>query len=306
MDYEKMNSEEQISNLIKPILQVLQVAGGTLEKSEIRARICELDDGIAEFEQKLYVSKKTHNEYKKFDYKFNFAIKELAIAGFITYTKRDPTIALTEKGFALELKGFSVKEEVREKARPYWDGCHKNSESNKKKNKPNMDVEDKYDESAEDDLLGGFKIKLQSALANMSPAKFEQFSRQLLTKMGVQFTGEGVKISKDGGIDGLGYHKDDDDFRTTKVVIQCKRFNSNPVGEPAINEFIGAMNKNKADYGVFITNGRFTESARYAARQGSPITTLIDGKELIELIIKYKLHIIPVTTYVLDDFYLTD
>ena len=62
------------------------------------------------------------------------------------------------------------------------------------------------------------------------------------------------------------------------------------------------MNKFQADYGVFITNSRFTNSARVAAREGSPIT-LIDGNDLVELVIKYELYITPVTTYVLDEFY---
>ena len=53
----------------------------------------------------------------------------------------------------------------------------------------------------------------------MSSAKFEQFSRALLTKMGVQYTSKGVQISNDGGIDGYGYHVDEEDFRTTRVVI---------------------------------------------------------------------------------------
>ena len=65
------------------------------------------------------------------------------------------------------------------------------------------------------------------------------------------------------------------------------------------------MNKFQADYGVFITNGRFTNNAREAARAGTPIT-LIDGNELIRLVIKYELFITPVKTYVLDDFYLED
>ena len=34
---------------------------------------------------------------------------------------------------------------------------------------------------------------------------FEQFSRALLTKMGVEFTNKGVQVSNDGGIDGYGY-----------------------------------------------------------------------------------------------------
>lgn len=113
---------------------------------------------------------------------------------------------------------------------------------------------------------------MQSAIAKMSPSKFEQFSRALLTKMGVQFTSKSVQISNDGGIDGYGYHIDEDDFRTTRVVIQCKRFNTNPVSEPDINQFLGAMNKYQADYGVFITNSRFTNQAREAARAGTPIT----------------------------------
>lgn len=130
-------------------------------------------------------------------------------------------------------------------------------------------------------------------------------SRALLTKMGVEFTNKGVQVSNDGGIDGYGYHVDADDFRTTRVVIQCKRFNSNPVSEPDINQFLGAMNKYQADYGVFITNSRFTNKAREAAREGTPIT-LIDGNDLIRLVIKYELYITPVTTYVLDGFYTED
>ena len=53
---------------------------------------------------------------------------------------------------------------------------------------------------------------------------------------------------------------------------------------------------------MFITNGRFTNSARQEAREGSPIT-LIDGNDLVKLVIKYELYITPVKTYVLDEFY---
>ena len=302
MYYDKLNSEEQVSYLIKPILEVLQAAGGQLERSEIRNRISELDEHIAEFEQKLYTSNKTGNQYKKFDFKFNFAIKELGYVGLISYVKYNPVITLTQEGANIDLSNFDVKTEVRDKARTYWE---EHSSKNKVKSKMAAisDVEEDEDsESSEDKLLDDFKVKLQSAIANMSPAKFEQFSRALLTKMGVQFTNKGVQISNDGGIDGYGYHIDDDDFRTTRVVIQCKRFNANPESEPDINQFLGAMNKFQADYGVFITNSRFTNKAREAAREGTPIT-LIDGNDLVRLVIKYELFITPVTTYVMEDFY---
>lgn len=299
-----LNSEEQVSYLVKPIIEVLQEAGGQLERSEIRNRISELDERIAEFEQKLYVSNKTGNEYKKFDFKFSFAIKELSYVGIISYTKYNPLITLTNMGASIELDNFDVKSEVRDKAKIYWE--EHSAKNKKEQNIESKDVleEESEDASSQDDILDDFKVKLQSAIANMSPTKFEQFSRALLTKMGVQFTNKGVQISSDGGIDGYGYHIDEDDFRTTRVVIQCKRFNTNPVGEPDINQFLGAMNKFKADYGVFITNSRFTNAAREAAREGTPIT-LIDGNDLIRLVIRYELYITPVTTYILDDFYLS-
>lgn len=304
MFYDTLNSEEQVSYLIKPIIEVLQAAGGQLERSEIRDRISEMDEHIAEFEQKLYTSNKTGNQYKKFDFKFNFAIKELGYVGIISYVKYNPLITLTQEGASIDLNSFDVKTAVRDKARTYWEE-HSGKNKTKSKSVTGSDVEDEETESSEDELLDDFKVKLQSAIANMSPSKFEQFSRALLTKMGVQFTNKGIQISNDGGIDGYGYHIDDDDFRTTRVVIQCKRFNVNPVSEPDINQFLGAMNKFQADYGVFITNGRFTNKAREAAREGTPIT-LIDGNDLMRLVIRYELYITQVTTYVLGDFYSED
>ena len=303
MYFDTLNNEQQVSYLIKPIIEVLQEAGGHLERSEIRDRISEKDEHIAEFEQKIYTSSKSGNQYKRFDFKFNFALKELNYVGFLMYEKYKPLVTLTEKGFAVDLDHFEVETEVREKAAIYWE---ENSAKNKDKKVQkdeiiNEDIEEEG-KSSEDDVLDDVKIKLQSAIANMSPKKFEQFSRALLTKLGVQFTDKGVQISNDGGIDGYGYHTDDDNFRTTRVVIQCKRYNSGAVSEPEINQFLGAMNKFQADYGVFITNSRFTNAARIAAREGTPIT-LIDGNDLIRLIIRYELFITPVTTYVLDDFY---
>lgn len=303
MYFDTLNNEQQVSYLIKPIIEVLQEAGGQLERSEIRDRISEKYEHIAEFEQKIYTSSKSGNQYKRFDFKFNFALKELNYVGFLMYEKYKPLVTLTEKGFAVDLDHFDVETEVREKAAIYWE---ENSAKNKDKKVQkdeiiNEDIEEES-KSSEDDVLDDVKVKLQSAIANMSPKKFEQFSRALLTKMGIQFTDKGVQISNDGGIDGYGYHTDDDDFRTTRVVIQCKRYNSGAVSEPEINQFLGAMNKFQADYGVFITNSRFTNAARIAAREGTPIT-LIDGNDLIRLIIRYELFITPVTTYVLDDFY---
>lgn len=297
MNLSQLSSDGKVAYLIKPILKVLQDAGGQLERSEIKERIVDLDDQIAEFSEIVKKSKKTGNTYKEFNFKFNFAIKDLFFTGFLSFIASSP-VALTEKGLYLELDKLDVQKDVIEPSKKHWDELSKSNKKNKA-----VDVSDGEEETqAEEKIKDDFKETLLASIAKMSPKKFEAFSRALLNHMGVEFTEKGVQISNDGGIDGYGYHIDANDFRTTRVVIQCKRYNVAPVSEPEINQFLGAMNKYQADYGVFITNGRFTNAARVAAREGSPIT-LIDGNDLVKLVIKYELYITPVKTYVLDEFY---
>ena len=320
MDIIDLSTDEQLSILLKPIIASLQEAGGSLTRTQLKDSICEKDDDIAAYAEIVRSSKKTGNTYKPFNFKFNFAITELILVGIIIYGKSKKEIQLTEKGVQINLDLFDIYQEVRIPASMYWEekareraklkeqkGIDKKGATN---SELSIDIEDNHDDEEsigdinEGNILDDVNVKLQEAIKNMSPAKFEQFSRLLLTKMGITFTNKGISISNDGGIDGYGYHMGDD-FRTTRVVIQCKRYTVNPVGEPDINQFLGAMNKFQADYGVFITSSRFTTKAREAAREGSPIT-LIDGDDLVELIIKYELFVTPVTTYILEDFYRND
>lgn len=298
MELKALSSDGKIAYLIKPILKVLQEAGGQLERSEIKERIADLDDQIAEYAEIEKVSKKTGNVYKDFNFRFNFALKNLHIADVLTFTTTS-LITLTQKGLYLDIESLDVEKDIFRITKDYWN----KSKSKPKKDKSADEIENDHEEvQSEEKIKDDFKDTLLGAIAKMSPKKFEAFSRALLNRMGVEFTEKGVQISNNGGIDGYGYHIDANDFRTTRVVIQCKRYNSAPVSEPEINQFLGAMNKYQADYGVFITNGRFTKAARTAAREGSPIT-LIDGNDLVRLVIRYELYITPVKTYVLDEFY---
>lgn len=298
MELKALSSDGKIAYLTKPILRVLQDAGGQLERSEIKERIADLDDQIAEYAEIEKVSKKTGNVYKDFNFRFNFALKNLYIADVLTFTTTS-LITLTQKGLYLDIESLDVEKDIFRITKDYWN----KSKSKPKKDKSADEIENCHGEiQSEEKIKDDFKDTLLGAIAKMSPKKFEAFSRALLNRMGVEFTEKGVQISNDGGIDGYGYHIDTTDFRTTRVVIQCKRYNAAPVSEPEINQFLGAMNKYQADYGVFITNGRFTKAARTAAREGSPIT-LIDGNDLVRLVIRYELYITPVKTYVLDEFY---
>lgn len=292
----KLSSEEKVAYLIKPILNVLQAAGGQLERSDIKERIADHDDQIAEFAEDVKTSKRTGKKYREFNFKFNFALKDLLFNELVTFTHSSP-VTLTDKGENLTLDQLDVSEIIKT-ASKHWGTLNK-----RKQRKADFNIADSEEKSLpEEELIETFNEALLASIAKMSPKKFEAFSRALLNKMGVEFTEKGVQVSNDGGIDGYGYHVDANDFRTTRVVIQCKRWNSNPVREPEINQFLGSMNKNNADYGVFITNSRFTNAARAAAKEGTPIT-LIDGYELVRLVKKYELYIKPVKTYVLGDFY---
>ena len=260
MSLKTLSSEAKIAYLIKPILKVLQEAGGQLERSEIKERIADLDDQIAEYAEIEKKSKKTGNTYKEFNFKFNFAIKDLLFNELLTYTNSSP-VTLTQKGIYLDVNSLDVQKDIIEPSKKHWEELSKNN----KKDKVADIVDNEEETQAEEKIKDDFKETLLSAIAKMSPKKFEAFSRALLNRMGVEFTEKGVQISNDGGIDGYGYHIDANDFRTTRVVIQCKRYNVAPVSEPEINQFLGAMNKYQADYGVFITNGRFTNAAKNAA-----------------------------------------
>ncbi|CAI2622466.1 Mrr restriction system protein [Apilactobacillus kunkeei] len=141
-----------------------------------------------------------------------------------------------------------------------------------------------------------------NALSNMSPQKFELFSRGLLKQMGVDIDDEiGIQYVADGGLDGFGYITSDD-FRTTRVALQSKRW-ENKVSTPEIDKFSGAMDKYNAEFGIFITTSDFTREAIKVARQGTRVITLINGDKICDLVAKYQYYVQPVTTYKLGSFY---
>jgi len=63
------------------------------------------------------------------------------------------------------------------------------------------------------------------------------------------------------------------------------------------------MDSFNAEYGIFVTTSQFTANAIAKARQGNNTVTLIDGQKLASLVEKYQLHITPVKTYTLDEYY---
>lgn len=186
MNLKTLSSEGKIAYLIKPILKVLQEAGGQLERSEIKERIADLDDQIAEYSALEKKSKQTGNTYKEFNFKFNFAVKDLYFNDLLTYTNSSP-ITLTDKGLYLDIESLDVQKDIIEPSKKHWTELSKNNKKNKVVDIGASEEEPQAEEKIKDD----FKEKLLAAIAKMSPKKFEAFSRALLNRMGVEFTEKG-------------------------------------------------------------------------------------------------------------------
>ena len=288
------NRQINLQNVtMKEILIAMRRLGGQVTRREISSDIRDNSTAISEQEvDKIKVSKKTGNKYKPFDYTLNYAVIYLVRTGYLAEDGHQ--VELTEKGRKVDLDTFDAENDVR----PFLED--NNSQELKKKNLAEIDsAKDSTDEDTEEDQ---WRQDLLDALIKMNPKKFELFCRGLLTKMGIDVDNTiGVNYVADGGLDGFGYVRSND-YRTTRVALQAKRWQSN-VSAPEIDKFRGAMDKYNAEFGIFITNSDFTRGAIKTAREGTRIITLIDGDEICDLVAKYNYYVEPVTTYRLKSFY---
>ena len=78
---DNLTTEERVSYLIKPILEVLSQSSSSLTTAELRSQIIKMDPYIAEYAEAVYTSEKTGIPYKDFTKRFSLAIKELEVLG---------------------------------------------------------------------------------------------------------------------------------------------------------------------------------------------------------------------------------
>lgn len=291
----------------KAIVLALRDLGGSASRKQIRRTMAENEYDGLDYEGVFYVKvSKNGKKYSPFLFDFNFGMKNLYTIGFIEEPQRGKDIILTDLGRTADLTNFPSQEQV-DKISAYWkqkDELRYAKKKLKEKIGITGDTESEVEDTdAQDTAEDDWKIQLLEQIKQFSPAKFESFSRLLISKMGVSIDKtKGVKLSGDHGIDGFGYFRSDE-FRTSRVAIQCKRYTNGSVGESEIRDFKGTMDSFNAEYGIFVTTSYFTDSAKAIATQGNRTVTLIDGQELTDLVERYQLHITPVQTHSLDDYY---
>ena len=99
------------------------------------------------------------------------------------------------------------------------------------------------------------------SLAGMDPCRFEELCAEILEKNrfgSVERRGG----SNDGGIDLLVH-----DGRRT-IAVECKHWPATPVGRPVLQKLHSAALTERAESGIVMTSGRFTDDARHHARHG--------------------------------------
>lgn len=128
----------------------------------------------------------------------------------------------------------------------------------------------------------------------LSGIEFEDLTHQLLLKIG--FSVEQTKASRDGGIDLIAYS--DAPFFKGKYIIQCKRY-TGTVGEPIIRDLYGVVSNERANKGILITTGNFSNSALEFAKDKN--LELIDGINLESLLMQYLPDINANSRYFMDD-----
>lgn len=146
--------------------------------------------------------------------------------------------------------------------------------------------------------LNDLRFALIERVRACHPSFFEKMVVDLLLAMGYgcdDKSGQVIGKSHDGGIDGI---ISEDKLGLNLIYIQAKRYNEgNNVGRPEIQRFIGAMQR--AEKGVFITTSKFTrEAIEFANAENRKHIRLIDGDNLVELMIKHSVGLEKIKEYV--------
>jgi restriction system protein len=140
--------------------------------------------------------------------------------------------------------------------------------------------------------------EILARIKECSPSFFETLVVELLVKMGYGGSrldaGGRVGRSGDGGIDGL---IKEDRLGLDVIYLQAKRWADKTVGRPDIQQFVGALQGQRARKGVYITTSTFSDEARRYVDSIESKIVLIDGQRLAGLMIDFEVGVTTVSTY---------
>lgn len=144
--------------------------------------------------------------------------------------------------------------------------------------------------SLESDLRG----RLLQTIVEQTPLFFEELVLDVLLAMGYggsrEDAAEHLGQSGDEGIDG---RINQDALGLDQVMVQAKKYRPDrPVPRSEVQAFIGSLAGQGVTKGVFITTSTFAASAHeFVARGSTTKVVLVDGKMLIDLMVRHKIGV---------------
>ncbi len=255
------------------ILSALKEKGGSAsnqELSESIARLLDLSQAVQDIPHK-------NRSISEVDYRGQWARTYLKIAGAIDNSARG---IWTITDYGRRLSSADEMEQQVQQAVKKQRRSRQTSRIQAEKHSTDKDLDDNQEN---DDWYE----ELLSLLKTLDPSAFERLCQRVLRESGftkLEVTGK----SGDGGIDGAGVLRVN--LLSFHVRFQSKRY-AGSVGAGDIRDFRGAM-VGRADKGLFMTTGRFTEAAQAeATRDGAPAIDLIDGFHFCDLLKQFGLGV---------------
>jgi len=223
-------------------------------------------------------------------------------AGLLESPRRS-IFRITERGLALLKEN---PKEVRANTLKRYDGFREFLTARREKTEDyEPQPEETSDQTPEEALQYGYQRIRQtleqevlSHVRASSSAFFERLVVELLVKMGyggsIKDAGRAIGKSGDEGIDGI---IKEDRLGLDVIYVQAKRWDTNSVGRPEIQKFVGALVGQRAKKGVFITTSTFSKEAiEYVTKVDNKVV-LIDGQELAQLMIDFDLGVSKLASY---------
>ena len=256
-------------DLLWPTLKTLESIGGSASIQELSSRLAtdmSLPDAVLDVLHR-------DGPRTEIDYRAAWARTDLKMIGAVDNTARG-VWTITDRG-----RGIHRAEQASDLVRI--------ARAERQKTKKAGDAKAPEPESIDEDDDQDWEGALLGILRSIAPGAFERLCQRILRESGftrVEVTGR----SGDGGINGAGVLRVN--LISFHVRFQCKRYTGS-VGTREIRDFRGAI-VGRADKGLFITTGAFTnEAQREAVRDGAPAIDLIDGSELCALLKRLALGV---------------
>ena len=162
--------------------------------------------------------------------------------------------------------------------------------TNEEKNESPIEVLD----SAYQEINAALGSQIMDEVMKLSPSGFEKLVVKLLLNMGygngIEGAGKITQQSNDEGIDGT---IKEDQLGFSNIYIQAKQWSPDrTVNKPEIQKFVGALQGQQAQKGLFITTAEFSSGAvQYADNLLGVKVVLVDGNTLTRLMIKHNVGV---------------